>query len=93
MRRAATEKRLTTSEWRKHYNQHVWFNEFATAKRIGKSVYEVDCVCDKQHGRFRKNHALGCPTGRYCPCKCEKYPVRNNGKEKQKVQREMREAV
>lgn len=32
----------------------------------------IDCICDEQTGRFRKNKGRGCPKGRRCNCNLDK---------------------
>lgn len=61
MKRYHQELRRTTRVHRLHVRWvHGW---------PGKSV---DCICDRQAGRFRKSKALGCGRPRCLVCHCEK---------------------
>jgi hypothetical protein len=65
----------TYREWRKHYISHVESN-IDWSNKIGQDPYEIDCVCDKQIGRFRKMDAWDCGNTRCCLCHGDKYPSR-----------------
>lgn len=59
MRRWHEDFKIAFREWKKHYNSHVKEN-IRYSKKIGKSPFEIDCICDKQIGRFRKKDAWDC---------------------------------
>jgi len=74
MKRWHEESARTHREWKKHWRSHVASN---VEKSIpGKDPYEVDCVCDKQKGRFRKKKDLDCGNPRCHMCHADKYPKR-----------------
>jgi hypothetical protein len=66
----------TYREWRKHYISHVESNISYTGNRVGKDPYEIDCVCDKQIGRFRKMDAWDCGNTQCFMCHSDKFPKR-----------------
>ena len=65
----------TYREWKKHYIVHVKSN-IGYCPIPGKDPYEVDCVCDKQIGRFRKTDAHDCGHSHCFMCHSDKFPVR-----------------
>lgn len=75
MRRWHEEYPRTYREWRKHYRSHVESNK--TSQRVaGKDPYDVDCICDRQKGRFRKRDAWDCGHARCYLCHSDKVPRR-----------------
>ena len=75
MKRWHEEFPRTKREWRKHYISHVESN-IDWSREVGKDPYEINCVCDKQIGRFRKTDAWDCGNTRCCICHGDKYPTR-----------------
>ncbi|MDA0835764.1 MAG: hypothetical protein O2955_14810 [Planctomycetota bacterium] len=76
MKRWHQEQARTYREWRKHYLRHVETNLFGGQTRVGKSPFDVDCVCDQQVGRFRKIKANDCGNTKCTICHRHKYPFR-----------------
>lgn len=72
MKRWHEDFRISFREWKEHHRSHVESNKNNGANRIGKSPYEVDCVCDKQIGRFRKKDAWDCGNTRCYICHSDK---------------------
>jgi hypothetical protein len=82
MKRWHEELRITYRNWRAHRQIHVEINQ---SRGVGSGPFQrqpgsdprtVDCVCDEQAGRFRKQDAHDCGNPR-CPiCHGEKYPRR-----------------
>jgi len=66
----------TYREWKKHYISHVESNIYLSRNRVGKDPYEIDCVCDKQIGRYRKKDAWDCGNARCFMCHGDKFPKR-----------------
>lgn len=75
MKRWHEESSRTNREWKKHWRTHVEGN-INSGRNIGKDPYEVDCICDKQKGRFRKKKALDCGNPQCHLCHSDKYPKR-----------------
>jgi hypothetical protein len=75
MKRWHEDYRVTYREWRRHRNFHVELNRFWNPK-AGRSIFEIDCACDTQVGRFRKRHAHECGIPRCLVCHGHKYPRR-----------------
>jgi hypothetical protein len=75
MKRWHEEYPRTFREWRKHYLFHVESN-INWNRALGADPYEVDCVCDRQKGLFRKRRALSCGRARCQLCHGHKYPKR-----------------
>lgn len=67
---------ITFREWKKHHDSHVQSNIDYTGNRVGKSPYEIDCVCDIQIGRFRKKDAWDCGHTQCFMCHSDKFPKR-----------------
>jgi len=65
----------TYREWKKHWLSHVESN-LTWTKEPGKDPYEVDCACDEQKGRFRKQKAFDCGHAKCYMCHSDKYPKR-----------------
>ena len=80
MRRWHEDYRITYREWKKHHRSHVESNvdyqvEYKNGVAVGlhRDVWDVDCDCDTQIGRFRKIDAWDCGTPR-CPiCHRDKF--------------------
>lgn len=72
MKRWHEDFRISFREWKEHHHSHVESNKNRSANRIGKSPYEVDCICDKQIGRFRKKDAWDCGNTRCYICHSDK---------------------
>lgn len=75
MKRWHEEYSRTYREWKKHWLSHVESN-MGWVKEPGKSPYEVDCVCDEQKGRFRKQKAFDCGHPQCYMCHNDKFPKR-----------------
>ena len=91
MRRWHEEVSITKRNWKKHYLSHVNSNEFNANNRIGKSSYEVDCVCLLQKGRFRKKDAYDCGNTRCFLCHSDKYPKRQITRKEEKSNLSLKE--
>jgi hypothetical protein len=76
MKRWHEEFPRTHREWRKHYVDHVELNIDCALNGVGADPYEIDCVCDKQIGRFRKTNAWDCGNTQCRLCHSDKYPKR-----------------
>ena len=74
MKRWHEEYSRTYREWKKHWLFHVESNMWSAGKT--GSPYDVDCVCDEQKGRFRKQKAFDCGQPQCCMCHGDKYPKR-----------------
>jgi len=73
MKRWHDDFKIAFREWKKHRRTHVESNKGnQSANRIGKSAYEVDCICDEQIGRFRKKDAYDCGNARCYICHADK---------------------
>ena len=73
MKRWQEDYSRTFREWKKHWVSHVESN----IDRGVKNPYEIDCLCDQQRGRFRKQRAFGCHQTRCLLCHSDKYPKRS----------------
>jgi hypothetical protein len=71
MKRWHEDYKISLREMKKHRRMHVESN-LGRPNRVGKSAYEVDCVCDEQVGRFRKKDAYDCGNTRCYICHSEK---------------------
>lgn len=72
MKRWHEDFRIAFREWKEHRRSHVEGNKRNSSNRIGKSAYEVDCICDEQIGRFRKKDAWDCGNARCYICHSDK---------------------
>ena len=61
MKRRHEERKITRREWNKHRRIHLWMGD-------------VDCICDKQVGRFRKRDAYDCGMPKCWICHSDKFP-------------------
>ena len=77
MKRWHQEEKIIQREWRKHRKFHVESNKNQSAKRVGKSPFVVDCICDEQIGRFRKKDAYDCGNPKCFVCHSDKFPKRD----------------
>lgn len=75
---------VTYREWKKHHRSHVESNvessviyECGIAVGLRRDIWDVDCPCDTQIGRFRKRHAGDCGITRCYLCHYDKYPKRD----------------
>lgn len=75
MKRWHEELPRTCREWRKHWLSHVESN-INYCRVPGKDPYDVDCPCDTQKGRFRKQKAFDCGNPQCDMCHSNKYPKR-----------------
>lgn len=78
-------------EWKKHHDQHVESNKNYGARDIGRDPYEIDCVCDKQIGRFRKKDNGDCGQPRCWMCHSDKFPKREKTRQERKADLRLRE--
>lgn len=74
---------ITYREWKKHHRSHVESNvernmEWKDGEYVLRtcSIWEVDCPCDTQIGRFRKMDAWDCGNPQCYMCHSDKYPKR-----------------
>lgn len=65
----------TRREWRKHYLIHVKVN-IQGSGQVGQDPFVVDCACDRQTGRFRKQDAWDCGNTQCGICHRDKFPKR-----------------
>ena len=72
MKRWHEDFKISRREWKKHRDRHVKWNKSNCASRVGRSPYEVDCICDEQIGRFRKMDAFDCGRPRCGLCHSSK---------------------
>lgn len=92
MKRWHEEYHRTYREWKKHYLIHVDSN-CESCNRVGKSAYEIDCVCDGQIGRFRKKDAYDCGNPRCGMCHSVKFPKREKTKQELLADIELEEGL
>lgn len=81
MKRWHEDYKITLREWKKHRSSHVESNKTRTRNRIGVSAYVIDCKCDGQIGRFRKQDAFDCGNKQCYMCHSDKYPKRSKTKQ------------
>lgn len=93
MKRRHKELLKTKREWKKHYASHVEDNIDYAGNRIGKDPNEINCDCDKQIGRFRKNKAGGCRHARCYICHGDKFPKRHQTWQEQQAELKLKEGV
>lgn len=61
-------------EWKKHHRFHVSKN--IDYGKLGRDPWQVECVCDRQIGRFRKKDAWDCGNAHCLLCHSDKFPKR-----------------
>ena len=71
-------------EWKKHHRSHLEHNientviyKLGVAVGLRRDIWEVDCPCDTQIGRFRKKDAWDCGNTRCYICHSDKLPKRD----------------
>lgn len=72
MKRWHEDFKISLREWKKHRRFHIESNKNNSNNRIGKSPYEIDCICDNQIGRYRKKDAYDCGNPKCYVCHGEK---------------------
>lgn len=77
MKRWHEEYNVIFHQWKAHRKSHVESNKTRSNLRIGKDPYEVDCKCDEQVGRFRKQDAWDCGNPGCQVCHSDKFPKRS----------------
>lgn len=92
MQRWHAEVHITRRNWAEHRRTHVRSN-ISFRKVVGRSAYEVDCVCDEQIGRFRKSDAYDCGNPQCYMCHGDKFPVRELTRQELKANRKFREGI
>lgn len=91
MQRWHQEKHITMREWKKHRTLHVKWNE--RRNQVGVSSLVVDCKCDEQIGRFRKQDAGDCGNPQCLLCHSYKFPKRQRTHKELLSELKMREQL
>jgi hypothetical protein len=91
MKRWHEESNRTFREWKKHWRSHIQSNLDHSMRGIGKDPYEVECICDKQKGRFRKKKDLDCGNPRCHMCHSDKFPKRKLTRRESEANLKLRE--
>ena len=80
MKRWHEDFHVSFREWKKHHRGHIESNiqqpiiyENGVAVGLRRDVWDVDCVCDTQVGRFRKIDAYDCGKPRCLMCHGDKF--------------------
>lgn len=83
-------------EWKKHHRFHVERNverNVLCDEDVCRDIWEVDCPCDTQVGRFRKRDAWDCGKARCFVCHCDKYPKRTETYQEWASQKKLEEGI
>ncbi len=92
MKRWHEEYLRTHREWRKHYLSHVESNVIFN-RAPGRDPYQIDCICDRQKGRFRKNDAWDCGQTQCYVCHSDKFPTRETTHQEKHSELKLREGM
>jgi hypothetical protein len=82
MKRWHEEMNIARREWQEHRLIHVEFNKMRGVgagpfqRKAGADPRDVDCPCDEQMGRFRKQDAYDCGNPGCLVCHGDKFPRR-----------------
>lgn len=92
MKRWHEDYAIAKRQWRKHHKMHVESNK-GWVREVGKDPYEIDCVCDKQIGRFRKKDAYDCGNTQCKICHSDKFPKRTLSRQEKKSNLSLKEQL
>lgn len=93
------DRSITYRQWKKHHRIHVESNVDNNYVRDGEnyilrsSIWDVDCACDTQIGRFRKIDAFDCGKTACSWCNPDKYPKRNPTYQEWCAQKKLEEGI
>lgn len=99
MKRRYEDRKFARREWKEHRRIHIDWNQFRGVgqgfgqRQPGSDPRDLDCVCNKQVGRFRKLDAFDCGKPGCGICHGDKFPRRSWTRQEIKAALQFREQL